>query len=80
MEACLVVVLFGCLFGGTHMGLAAPRVRATLVARLGEGGFTALFSVVAAVCFTLLVTYYVGHRFEGPPGPGLGGFAPTRWL
>ena len=80
MEACLVVVLFWLFFGGTHLGLASPRVRAPLVAGLGESGFRALFSVVAAVFFTLLVTYYVGHRFEGPPGPGLGAFAPTRWL
>jgi uncharacterized membrane protein len=80
MEACLVVVGLWLLFGGTHMGLTTPRLRRALVARLGEGGFTALFSALAAVSFTLLVTYYVGHRFEGPPGPGLARFAPTRGL
>jgi uncharacterized membrane protein len=80
MEACLVVVLLWLLFAGTHMGLSAPRIRGALVARLGEGGFRALFSVVAAVSFTFLVTYYVGHRFQGPPGPALGAFAPLRWL
>ncbi len=80
MEACLVVVLLWILFGGAHLGLAVPRVRAALVAWLGEGGFTALFSALAAVLFTLLVTWYVGHRFEGPPGPALGRFAPVRWL
>lgn len=80
MEACLVVVLLWILFGGSHLALAAPRVRAKLVALLGEGGFTAVFSGLAAVLFTLLVTWYVGHRFEGPPGPALGRFAPIRAL
>ncbi len=80
MEACLSVALLWLLFGGTHIGLAAPRLRGALVARLGEGGFTALFSGVAAILFTLLVTYYVGHRFEGPPGPGLGRFGLPRAL
>lgn len=80
MEACLVVIALWALFGGSHVALAAAPLRGALVRRLGESGFNALYSGVAAVAFTLLVTYYVGHRFEGPPGPGLGRFAPTRWL
>ena len=47
MEPALVVAVLWMLFGGTHIGLATRRVRAALVARLGEGGFTALFSAVA---------------------------------
>ena len=30
------------LFGGTHVGLSTRAVRARLVARLGEAGFTAV--------------------------------------
>jgi uncharacterized membrane protein len=65
------------LFGGTHVGLAACRHR--LVLRLGELGFTAVFYLVASVSFTLLVTYYAAHRFEGLPGPALGGIPWLRW-
>ena len=57
---------------GTHIGLASRRPRAALVARLGEQGYLLLFSLVAAVCFTALVGFFAAHRFEGPPGLGLG--------
>ena len=80
MEACFAVALLWGLFGGSHIGLAGRRVRSGLVRTLGEAGYIGLFSVVAAILFTLLVTYYVGHRFDGPPGPGLGRFGLTRWL
>ena len=33
------VALLWLVFGGAHVGLASARVRAALVARLGEGGF-----------------------------------------
>jgi uncharacterized membrane protein len=57
---------------GTHIGLANRRPRAALVARLGEQGYLFLFSIVAGVCFTALVTFYAAHRFEGTPGLALG--------
>lgn len=65
--ACLVL-----LFVGTHIGLASRSVRASLVGRLGEGGFVALFSLVAAASFSLLVHYFANHRLEGVTGPALG--------
>src|SRR3989442_1163101 len=48
MEPALAVTLLWLLFGGTHIGLATGPVRAALVARLDERGFTVLFSAVAA--------------------------------
>jgi uncharacterized membrane protein len=68
------------LFGGTHVGLAARAVREPLVKRTGEIGFALLFSLVAAASFTLLVSYYAAHRFEGAPGLALGRFEALRWL
>src|SRR2546428_5686467 len=79
MEPALAVALLWLVFGGLHVGLATRRVRAALVARLGEVGFTALFSVVAAVSFTLLVRYYAGHRLEGSGGLALGDVTAVRW-
>lgn len=74
----LVVALLWLGFGGTHVLLASARVRAALVARLGERGFLALFSAVAAVTFGALATYYAAHRFEGAPGLAVGGSAAAR--
>jgi uncharacterized membrane protein len=79
MEPALVVALLWLVFGGLHVGLATRRVRAAVVARLGEAGFTALFSVVATVLFTLLVRYYAGHRLEGSMGLALGEVTALRW-
>jgi uncharacterized membrane protein len=79
MEPALGVLLLWLLFGGTHVGLGAARVRAALVRRLGEGGFIALFSAVSAVSFAALVAYYATHRFEGAAGPGLAAVPAVRW-
>ena len=79
MEPALVVAVLWMLFGGTHIGLATRRVRAALVARLGEGGFTALFSAVASVSFAAAIAYYAAHRSEGAPGLALAHVAVFRW-
>jgi uncharacterized membrane protein len=73
MEPALGVALLSLVFAGLHVGLATRRVRAALVARLGERGFLALFSAVAAIGWTALVHYYAVHRFEGAAGLALGG-------
>src|SRR3989442_15832401 len=82
MEPALVVAVLWMLFGGTHIGLATRRVRAALVARLGEGGFTALFSAVASVSFAAAIAYYAApppHRAPGlaPAHAGAVPWAPT---
>ena len=50
----LAVALLWLVFGGLHIGLTTRRVRAALVARLGEHGFTAFFSVIASVSFAMV--------------------------
>ncbi len=78
MEPALMVGLLWAAFGGTHVGLATRRVRAAMVARLGEWGFAGLFSLVASLTFAALVHVYALHRFEGAPGLALGASAPWR--
>jgi uncharacterized membrane protein len=78
LSPALVVGLLWLGFGGAHLALAGTRVRAALVARLGESGFLAPFSAVAAVTFSALSIYYAAHRFEGAPGLGLGRLAAAR--
>jgi uncharacterized membrane protein len=72
MVPALGVALWALVFVGTHVGLATHAMRARLVARLGEGGFFGLYSMVASVTFGMLVAYYAAHRFDGAPGLALG--------
>jgi uncharacterized membrane protein len=71
MEATLLIAGLWLVFGGLHLGLATRRVRAALVGCLGEVGFAALYSALAAVSFALAVHAFAAHRLDGPPGPDL---------
>ncbi len=77
MEPAVGVALCWLLFGGLHVGLATARLRSALVARLGEAGFVACYSLLASVTFAWLVRFYAAHRFEGAPGLALG---DVPWL
>jgi len=79
MEPALTAALLWLVFGATHVGLATRRVRAALVAHLGEYGFTALFSLVASAAFAVAITYFAAHRNEGAQGLALAYVAPLRW-
>jgi len=79
MRSVLGLTALWLVFGGMHIGLATCRVRDGLVSRLGERGFLALFSLIAAVSFSVLVHYYTLHRFDGPPGLALGTVPALRW-
>ncbi len=63
-------------FVGSHFVLASPRTRAALVARLGEQGFTAVFSLVALLTLAVLVVAYgeAPYLELWPPAPAL------RWI
>lgn len=79
MEPVVAVGALWLLFVGLHIGLATRRVRAAMVARLGEGGFTAFFSVTASVSFAAVISYTAAHRFTGAPGLAFGGVPALRW-
>src|SRR2546428_11837934 len=79
MRSVLGLTALWLVFGGMHIGLATCRVRDGLVSRLGERGFLALFSLIAAVSFSVLVHYYTLHRFDGPPGLALRTVPALRW-
>lgn len=66
MSATLAIVLLWIGFAGSHMALSSPRVRDRLVARLGEGPFLGLYSVVAFAFFVPLVWTYFAHKHAGP--------------
>lgn len=77
MDPVATVILLWLLFGGSHIGLAVIRER--IVGRIGEPGFGIVYSLVAAITFSALITYYAAHRFEGAPGFALGGVPLLRW-
>jgi uncharacterized membrane protein len=79
MEPWLGMALLWGLFAGAHIGLATGRARSALATRLGERGYGVFFSVIAACCYSLLISYYAQHRFEGLPGLALGRIAALRW-
>lgn len=54
------LVLAALIWIGLHVGIAGTRIRAMLVARLGEGGFRATFSLASAIAITLLVLAWRG--------------------
>jgi 1,4-dihydroxy-2-naphthoate octaprenyltransferase len=80
IEPVIVVTALWLVFGGAHIALASASIRRTLVAYLGEGGFTQLFTLVAAASFTALVVYYVAHRFEGVRGLALVDVPIFGWM
>jgi uncharacterized membrane protein len=66
-------------FAATHMGLSSLRLRPRLVARLGERGFLAAYSLVALALFVPLVRTYYAHKHTGPLLWTAGGLTEVRW-
>jgi len=60
------ILLLWLAFGATHVVLSSARVRPVLVARLGDGGFLALYSVVALAIFVPLTSVFATHKHAGP--------------
>lgn len=65
MHPVLAIVLLWCVFAATHMTLASISLRPKLVARIGAGAYTGLYSVVALATFVPMVSLYFGHKHEG---------------
>ena len=79
MTPTLWIVALWALFALTHMGLSSLKVRPTLVARLGDRGFAALFSLVAFAVFIPLAWVYAAHRHEGTLLWAVAIPIPLRW-
>ena len=66
MRDTAVIVTLLLLFASSHMLLSSRRIRARLVARLGDRTFLAAYSVIALLFFVPFVYYYIAHRHAGP--------------
>jgi uncharacterized membrane protein len=53
-----LLLLAALLWIAVHVGISGTSLRGALVARIGEGGFMAAFSVASVVSITLLVSAY----------------------
>jgi uncharacterized membrane protein len=60
------IVLLWLAFAGSHLTLSSVGVRGRLVARIGEGPFRGLYSLIALALFIPLVTTYFRHKHDGP--------------
>ena len=59
----------------SHFGISSTELRAILVARLGEQGYLALYSLIAFAAIVWLIIAWAGAPYIGlwPAGPGLAG-------
>lgn len=81
MEPTTQVILGWLLFGGTHTVLSHPPVRDRLVARLGDRGFLAVYSLVAFATFVPLCWQFFAHRIATPvPLPLLATIPGIAWV
>ena len=80
MGATAAILLLWVAFAASHMGLSSGRLRPRLVARLGERGFSALYSLLALALFVPLVAVYFGNKHAGPLLWSLGGVPGLKWL
>ncbi len=80
MNSALLLAGLWLAFGATHVMLSSHALRPKLVAKLGEGGFLGVYSLVAIAIFFPLVSFYLGHRHEGPYLGSLIGVPGMYWI
>lgn len=71
------LLLAGVLFVGTHLGISSTPLRGWLIARIGQGPYLGVYSLIAAVTLGLLILAYSNAppaEFVWTPTPAL------RWL
>jgi uncharacterized membrane protein len=66
MSPALAILLLWAVFTASHLGLASVRVEPKLRARLGDGAFLGLYSLIALAVFIPLMWIYFDNRHAGP--------------
>jgi uncharacterized membrane protein len=75
MDSVLGILLLWLAFTATHVGMSSLRLRPRLAGALGEGGFIAVYSIVALAIFVPLIRLYFTSKHAGemlwvvPRGP-----------
>ena len=65
MSVATQISLLWAAFTATHLGLASVRIEPRLRAKLGDGAFLGLYSVVALAIFIPLMRLYFANRHAG---------------
>jgi uncharacterized membrane protein len=65
LSTAIEITLLWAAFTATHLGLASVRVEPRLRAKLSDGGFLGLYSVVALAIFVPLMQIYFANRHAG---------------
>ncbi|MEQ8830845.1 MAG: NnrU family protein [Alphaproteobacteria bacterium] len=63
-DSLMTLLLAVAVFVGSHFALTGDGIRRVLVARLGEGGFAAVFSAVAVISLVWVVMSYGAARMD----------------
>ena len=79
MGATLAIVVLWLGFAGSHMLLSSRSLRPRLVARLGEGAFLGVYSLVSFAFFVPLVWVYFANKHAGPLLWSVPIGTPLRW-
>jgi uncharacterized membrane protein len=66
VPAWLWIALLWAGFAATHLVLSSASVRPRLIARLGDGPFRGLYSLVVIAWFVALVWVFARHKHAGP--------------
>jgi uncharacterized membrane protein len=80
MHPALAIILLWSVFAATHMTLASVSLRPRLVARLGDGAYMGLYSLVALATFVPMVWLYFAHKHEGAYLFYMGALPGMRWV
>ena len=79
MSPTFMIVTLWLAFAGSHMLMSSLQIRRGLVARMGEGLFLGLYSLVAFAFFVPLVRTYFAHKHAGPVLWSVPLGTPLRW-
>jgi len=75
--ALILLVLAQAIFIGSHLGLASPRVREPLIARMGENSFRGFFALMAlGTLMGVISAWRLAPQVELWPGGSWFGLAP----
>jgi uncharacterized membrane protein len=79
MKPALIIFAAWLLFGGSHLLLSGSLMRAALVNKFGQRGFTIVFTGVTVITIAALMAAVSVFGHQGRPGLGLKAYPAARW-
>ena len=79
MSPAIAVLTAWLVFGGSHLLLSAPPLRASLSNKLGASRFVVFYTLIAAVSLSLLIATVANNGGDGLGGLNLATVPAARW-